>query len=162
MYALQDSLGVLKRTDIDFMLKSYKKSDWQNVSRAGVVVTSEWVLAKPVMGPKWQRYRGALIAAWQGEKQLPKPPGAQCAHGLEWSDSFAQMMGFERRGELWIRVDIAERIRKRLRSIRGPTPWTIPNEPMSWLGCRREAWNSVIRSYGYRIRSGKMYPPKRH
>ncbi|MGC6509511.1 MAG: helicase-related protein [Myxococcota bacterium] len=162
MFALQDSLGVIKRSDIDFMLKGYKKSDWKWVSRAGIVVTSEWVMAKSIMGPQWQRYRAALIAAWISESKVPSLPGAKCAHGLDWSASFGPMMGFEHRGELWIRVDIAERVRKRLRSIRGPTPWDIPNEPMSWLGCGREDWNAVIRTYGYRIRSGKMYPPKRH
>ena len=66
-------------------------------------------------GAKWQRYRGALIAAWQGEKQLP----SHLAHSVLMDPNgltFAQMMGLNGVVNSGL-GDIAERIRKRLRSI---------------------------------------------
>jgi hypothetical protein len=161
IFALRKSLGVLARSEIDFMFKKLSRGAWKSLSKAKITVTPEWVVSRSVLGPESQRLRAVYAAVWQENLKLPELPRGACSHTFDWSVEFARTMGFERRGKLWIRVDIAERIRKKLKSIRGPTPWEIPNEPMSWLGCNRDQWHAVVRAFGYRIREGGLYPPRR-
>ena len=161
LYGLQMNLGVVPIDEFKGQLKNLKSAERAQLRKIGIIWTSKWIFCRPLLGLKHQGSRAAYISAFLKLEQRPELHGAFCAKAMVWPTEFGQFMGYTQMGPMSVRVDIAGRIHLLLSQNKGRPPWEIPLSPMSWLGCNFVTWEMVIRSQGYRIKDGHLFPPKR-
>ncbi len=153
-FQLYESNGVLKRTNINEVVKAISKEDRKQFRKIGIKIGRYHIFLPKMLKPKAVALR---IMLWKfynniGENsEIPKS-------GLNFlSDSqnkfdkkFLLLCGFENFGNYYIRVDILEKLFLKILDNTKNGKFKITSEMMNLLGCSKENFYKVMQLMDYK------------
>ncbi len=106
---LADAGGILPRRTIAPQIAQLEKTDRHHLHRLRVRLGALDLFVQGLLKPGAQRWRGALLAIRSGQPmpRLPNPSAATLDGG---ADPRGANLAFRRFGEVWIRIDLADRL----------------------------------------------------
>ncbi len=161
MHHLRTCLGVCRRSELSTMTRQMKESDRKDLARLQVRIGRDFVYSLPMLKVSRQQSRAVLLAAWLSLPSYGQLPDLRICADTGWTKPMAIGMGHPKFGSYSIRVDIFERVSAFMRKTVKRGPCEIPERPMQWLGCTRDAWENILIGMGYRIRKEGLFPPPR-
>ncbi|MFZ4688734.1 MAG: helicase-related protein [Polymorphobacter sp.] len=152
---LVETLGNLKRSDVEDQVAALLRADRQALTRAGVRLGVVHVFAGALLRPEATRWRLALWAVWNEVTVLPDLPApgrtsVAVADGLP--PGFIEAAGFWRIGDEAVRIDMVDRLARAIHERRdGRTPFIADPNWAASAGLTRDGLARLMRALGYRL-----------
>jgi ATP-dependent RNA helicase SUPV3L1/SUV3 len=149
VYVLEQRLGVMRNDrEARRLIQALTAEDRAALGGLQLRLGYHHIYAQPLLRLQHQAPRAALLAAWFSVERVGALPGPRASiPDPGWPADFARALGYAPIAQRLIRVDMLERTSALLRKHRKKTPDApLPEDPMSWLGCGREAWEAVARA----------------
>ncbi len=150
---LADAGGVADRTALDPALGGVAKEDRGQLRKAGVVIGVLDLYHPALTKPGAAQWRMILLSLRQGTPLVPLPPaGAVLLKAEDVADEHgARVAGFRRFGEVWLRIDMAERLaRAAHEAIHAAKPYDATDPQIVSIGLSAEAFVDLMRQAGFR------------
>jgi ATP-dependent RNA helicase SUPV3L1/SUV3 len=154
LWQLAESLGALRRRQVQQQIGTLSREDRRVLAEQGVRLGIESVFFAGLLKPRTMALRGLLWCLHAGWQDVPHalplsrpsltPPAAV-------PTAFLEAMGYRSLGGRAIRVDILERLQRRLRVLTAATTTILPERDLARLvGCETEALAPLLAALGYR------------
>ena len=128
----------------------------------GVIWGKRFCYLRSSLVPERVNVRGALCMAWL-QRPIELPDGA--AVSVELSSKTPEecylAVGFAPIGPLAIRVDVFERVERKLEQLAKHGAFAAPPELASWLGCSSDTLERVVLALGYAMGEGGFIKTRR-
>jgi ATP-dependent RNA helicase SUPV3L1/SUV3 len=150
---LADAGGIAPRDTLDATLASVEKTDRGQLRKSGVVIGVFDLYHPGLMKPGAAKWRMALLAIRTGGALVPLPPaGAVLLKADQVDDeSGATIAGFRRFADVWLRIDVAERVaRAGHEAIAANRPYDAADPHVVSIGLSPEAFADLMRQAGFR------------
>ena len=150
---LADAGGIADRGSLDAALAAVEKTDRGQLRKSGVVIGVFDLYHPGLMKPGAALWRMVLLAIRRGTPLVPLPPaGAVLLRADAVPDETgAVIAGFRRFGDLWLRIDVAERIaRAGHEAIAANRPYDAADPHIVSIGLPAEAFADLMRQAGFR------------
>lgn len=109
---LSDAGGIMPRNDLDEALAQVAKEDRTHLRKAGVVIGVMDLYHPGLMKPAAAQWRMTLLALKAGRPlvELPAAGAVLIPASDELDELGASIAGFRKIGEVWLRIDMSERL----------------------------------------------------
>lgn len=159
-YALQQSLGLVRKRKVAQEVGRLSPLDRRNLARMDVRIGSELVYVDTLLKPDAIVAKAVLWCAHQRQKRIPTlPPSGAVSVPMAGGRAFLEAMGFVPAGPRAVRADQYERLLMLLRRGTREGPFDTPAAMPSWFGCTRPELHAVIGALGFpRDDEGRFLP----
>jgi ATP-dependent RNA helicase SUPV3L1/SUV3 len=150
---LADAGGIADRTSLDGALSAVDKADRGQLRKAGVVIGVFDLYHPGLMKPGAAQWRMVLLAIRRGSPlvALPAAGAVLLRPDAVPDETGAAIAGFRRFGDLWLRIDVAERIaRAGHDAIAANRPYDAADPHIVSIGLPVEAFDDLMRQAGFR------------
>ena len=153
-YQLYESNGVLKRINVEEIVKAISKEERKQFRKLGIKIGRYHIFLPKMLKPKavelrillWKFYNNILK-----DKEIPKS-------GLnflfddkkKFNSKFLLLCGFERFGNFYVRVDILEKLFLKIIENTKNGKFKINPDMMNLLGCSKENFYQLMSLMNYR------------
>ncbi len=152
VFQLVECGGVMNKRQAAKQLKALEKKDYGALHHLDIKLGRREVFFPPLLRPKPAGLSALLWAVKNEIKPLPEvpPPGrVSVPYDADVPLDFMQAAGFRQAGDLYIRIDILERVLGMLKSRSLKGPFAADPELLNLLGCSAEDVVGVFKSLGY-------------
>ena len=153
-FQLYESNGVLKRTNVNEVVKAISKEDRKQFRKIGIKIGRYHIFLPKMLKPKAVALR---IMLWKfynniGENsEIPKSGlNFLSDYQNKFDKKFLLLCGFENFGNYYIRVDILEKLFLKILDNTKNGKFKITSEMMNLLGCSKENFFKVMRLMDYK------------
>ena len=152
VYQLYENNGVIKRGDIDHIVKLISAEERKKLWGMGIKIGRYHVYLPKMLKPKAVAFR---IALWKLYYELSKQENAPKS-GLNFIKSkpynrkFLLLCGFENFKNFYIRIDILEKLFIKILSKSSKNKFKIDAEMMNLLGCSKEDFFQLMEYMNYK------------
>ncbi|HEX7872693.1 MAG TPA: helicase-related protein [Sphingobium sp.] len=150
---LTDAGGVADRAPLDEALGAVEKTDRGQLRKSGVVIGVLDLYHPGLMKPGAAQWRMVLLGLKYGKPLVVLPPaGAVLLQAEAVTDADgATIAGFRRFADVWLRIDIAERVaRTGHEAIAASRPYEATEPHVVSIGLPPEAFADLMRQAGFR------------
>ncbi|MFT3964341.1 MAG: helicase-related protein [Sphingobium sp.] len=150
---LADAGGVADRAALDEALGAVEKTDRGQLRKSGVVIGVLDLYHPGLMKPGAAQWRMVLLALKDGKPLVALPPaGAVLLQAEAVADAGGAVIGgFRRFADIWLRIDIAERVaRTGHEAIAANRPYEATEPHVVSIGLPPEAFADLMRQAGFR------------
>jgi ATP-dependent RNA helicase SUPV3L1/SUV3 len=158
VYQLEQGLGTAQALRARQQLEQLTEADRHELQALGVHLGRRFVYVASLLKPAAVQRRAALCAASLGSRarlERLAPAAVSLRRQAEIGQAVYLALGFPVLGPRAVRADVAERADARLRAAARESPFELPSQLSSWLGCSRRQVSAVVRALGYeRARQG--------
>ena len=152
VFQLVECGGVLNKRQAVKQLKALEKKDYGALHHLGIKLGRREIFFPPLLRPKPACLSALLWAIKNDIKPLPEvpPPGrVSVPYDTNVPFDFMQAAGFRQAGNLFVRIDILERLLGMLKSRAVKGPFAAEAELLNLLGCSAEDAVGVFKSLGF-------------
>ncbi|MDP7600335.1 MAG: helicase-related protein, partial [Rhodospirillales bacterium] len=152
VFQLVECGGVLNKRQAAKQLKALEKKDYGALHHLGIKLGRREIFFPPLLRPKPAGLSALLWAIKNDIKPLPEvpPPGrVSVPYDTDVPFDFMQAAGFRQAGNLFVRIDILERLLGMLKSRAVKGPFAAEAELLNLLGCSAEDAVGVFKSLGF-------------
>ena len=152
VFQLVECGGVLNKRQAAKQLKALEKKDYGALHHLGIKLGRREIFFPPLLRPKPACLSALLWAIKNDIKPLPEvpPPGrVSVPYDTNVPFDFMQAAGFRQAGNLFVRIDILERLLGMLKSRAVKGPFAAEAELLNLLGCSAEDAVGVFKSLGF-------------
>ena len=152
VFQLVECGGVLNKRQAVKQLKALEKKDYGALHHLGIKLGRREIFFPPLLRPKPAGLSALLWAIKNDIKPLPEvpPPGrVSVPYDTNVPFDFMQAAGFRQAGNLFVRIDILERLLGMLKSRAVKGPFAAEAELLNLLGCSAEDAVGVFKSLGF-------------
>ena len=153
-FQLYESNGVLKRRDVEEVVKAISKEDRKQFRKLGIKIGRYHIFLPKMLKPKAVALRILLWKFYNNineNNEIPK-------YGLNFltdnqnklDKNFLLLCGFENFGNYYIRVDILEKLFLKIIDSTKNGKFKISSEMMNLLGCSKENFYKVMELMDYK------------
>ncbi|MBN8820102.1 MAG: helicase [Sphingomonas sp.] len=150
---LADAGGIMPRTELDEALAQVAKEDRGHLRKAGVVIGVMDLYHPGLMKPAAAQWRMTLLALKRGTPlvALPAAGAVLLPAGEALDEVGAQIAGFRKLGEAWLRIDMVERLaRGAHEAIAAGKPYGADDPTIVSIGLNEESFLDLMRQAGFR------------
>lgn len=153
---LVDAGGIMARRPLDESLGLIAKDDRPHLRKAGVVIGVLDLFHPGLIKPGGALWRMALLSLRRGKPTVALPPAGAVMLPAEgegaWTDEIgARIGGFRRLGDVYLRIDIAERLaRAAHEAIAKAQPYLASDPMIVSIGLPESAFLELMRQSGFR------------
>jgi ATP-dependent RNA helicase SUPV3L1/SUV3 len=159
IYQLEQSLGSLPTRSAAQQLAALTRADRESLARLDVQLGQHVIYSTESLKPAQRLARLALTQAFTPRDVAALPLLRRVSFPVTPLSSSAWLshIGFAVFGARAIRVDIVDRVSKKLRHCANQGPFELPSELPQWLGCSREDVAALVLDLGYRRGDDGLY-----
>jgi len=151
-FQLYESNGVLKRNEIDDVIKLISKEERKKLWNMGIKIGRYHIFLPKMLKPKavtlrtilWKIYNDISI-----DVGMPKF-GLNFVTNENFNEKFLLLCGFERFKDYFVRIDILEKLFINILENSVDRRFKITSEMMNLLGCSKENFYKLIRLMNYK------------
>jgi ATP-dependent RNA helicase SUPV3L1/SUV3 len=152
-FQVAEGLGACPRRAVDQLAAALRKPDRGRLAALGIVLGPTWAYVPAVLKPRPSSLKALLWAVWAG-RPLPAPvppPGRVSADPVEgWPAAYWEAVGFPLLGPRAIRIDIAERLERRLHAEAKAGPLQATPQLASSIGASPDDLPAVMEALGWK------------
>jgi ATP-dependent RNA helicase SUPV3L1/SUV3 len=156
-FQLFENNGVIKREEIQKMIKSLTKDDRLNLRKAGIKIGRYHIFLPKMLKPNAVDLRVKLWKLYFAENNkyiIPKS-GLNFLKDEIKNNKFLLICGFENFGKFYVRVDILERLfLKIIENTKGNT-FKIDSDMINLIGCSKENFFKLLELMDYKSKKKK-------
>ena len=152
VYQLYEKNGVVKRKEVDDLIKLVVKEDRKKIWSMGIKIGRYHIYLPKMLKPKAVVLR---ISLWKlfnkinNRSEIPKF-GLNFIKDPKLNDSFLLLCGFEKFKEYFVRIDILEKLFIKILDKTKNRKFKINSEMMNLLGCTRENFSKFLMNMNYK------------
>ncbi len=150
---LADAGGIMPRTSLDEALAQVAKDDRTHLRKAGVIIGVMDLYHPGLMKPAAAQWRMALLSLKREKPLVALPaPGVVLVPASEELDEIgARIAGFRKLGEVWLRIDMVERLaRGAHEAIAAGKPYGAEDPTIVSIGLNEASFLDLMRQAGFR------------
>jgi ATP-dependent RNA helicase SUPV3L1/SUV3 len=151
-YQLYESNGVLKRKNIDEIIKLISKEERKKLWSMGIKIGRYHVYLPKMLKPKSVGLRTVLWKIFNNinsEMSIPQF-GLNFVENKNFNEKFLLLCGFEKFKEFYVRIDILEKLFLSIINKTEERKFKISSEMMNLLGCTKENFYKLMDLMNYK------------
>ena len=151
VFQLYENNGVIKRNEIDKIVKSIPAEERKKLWSMGVKIGRYHIYLPKMLKPKAVEFRIGLWKIFHNLSGLNKIPksGLNFLVGNNLEQNFYLLCGFEKFREFFIRIDILEKLFLKILDKTKDKKFKINAEMMNLLGCSKENFYKLMTYMNY-------------
>ena len=152
VFQLYENNGVLKRSDVDKIVKSIPVEERKKLWGMGIKIGRYHIYLPKMLKPKAVVFR---ISLWKifynfsSKSEIPKS-GLNFLISADLNKNFLLLCGFEKFKEFFIRIDILEKLFLKIMENSKDRKFKINSEMMNLLGCSKENFYKLMTYMNYK------------
>ena len=152
LFQLYENNGVVKRSDVDKIVKSIPAEERKKLWGMGVKIGRYHIYLPKMLKPKAVEFR---IGLWKifynlsDKNKIPKS-GLNFLLGTSLEKNFLLLCGFEKFGEFFVRIDILEKLFLKIIDNTKEKKFKINAEMMNLLGCSKDNFYKLMTYMNYK------------
>ncbi len=152
LFQLYENNGVVKRSDVDKIVKSIPTEERKKLWGMGVKIGRYHIYLPKMLKPKAVEFR---IGLWKifynlsDKNKIPKS-GLNFLLGTSLEKNFLLLCGFEKFGEFFVRIDILEKLFLKIIDNTKEKKFKINAEMMNLLGCSKDNFYKLMTYMNYK------------
>ena len=152
VFQLYENNGVLKRSDVDKIVKSIPVEERKKLWGMGIKIGRYHIYLPKMLKPKAVVFR---ISLWKifynfsSKSEIPKS-GLNFLISADLNKNFLLLCGFEKFKEFFIRIDILEKLFLKIMENSKDRKFKINSEMMNLLGCSKENFYKLMINMNYK------------
>jgi len=156
-YQLFENNGVLKRDDVNSIIKELKQEDRLIIRKLGIKIGRYHIYQPKMLKPKAVSFKSILWNCFHHIEQNECPTfGLNFIKNFSNQDkSFLLICGFETFKNYIVRVDILERLFLKIISSSKNNIYELTNEMLNLLGCTKEDFTELMLQMNYTLIKNK-------
>jgi len=150
---LAEAGGIMPRAALDEALGQVAKEDRAHLRKAGVVIGVMDLYHPGLMKPAAAQWRMVLLGLKRGTPSvvLPAAGAVLVPASEELDEAGAELAGFRKLGEAWLRIDMAERLaRGAHEAIAAGKPYNAADPTIVSIGLNEASFLDLMRQAGFR------------
>ncbi|HEX5795676.1 MAG TPA: hypothetical protein VFY19_07535, partial [Geminicoccaceae bacterium] len=167
-FLLVEGLGNVRAGAARAVLNALGAADRERLTRLGVRFGVRHVYLPAMLKPRAIELRARLWSVHRRTPGVAAPDPARPAYAApDLPPGFAEAVGAEALGAIWLRVDVVERLAARLRALAREGPFALPPELGALTGLSAADLGAVVEALGYGPNGAERYvrsrsrPPRR-
>ena len=151
VFQLQENFGNVPRSQLEALTRDLTRADRQALRRAGVRIGAWSIFLPALQKAKRAALCGLLWAIFnQPDRVFPALPAGRVSLPVDTNlpPAWFAANGYRPFGDLFVRVDIVERLADLLRPFDNK-PFEVSAEMLSLPGCSKEAFEPILAGLGY-------------
>jgi len=157
-YQLFENNGVMKRQEVDQMIKKISKEDRMNLRKAGVKIGRYHIFLPKMLKPNAVNLRVKLWKLYFSEDQkyiIPKSGLNFLKNESKKNSKFLLICGFENFDKFCVRVDILERLFLKIIENNKDRMFKIDSDMINLIGCNKENFFKLLELMEYKHKKVK-------
>ena len=159
MFQLYENNGVIKRNDVDQIVKSIPADERKKLWGMGIKIGRYHIYLPKMLKPKAVEFR---ISLWKLFYNLPNTnsipkSGLNFLTNMKFDKNFLLLCGFENFKEFYVRIDILEKLFIKIIEKTKEKKFIINAEMMNLLGCSKENFYKLMDYMNYKKRQSSRY-----
>ncbi len=152
VFQLYENNGVIKRSEIDKIVKSIPTGERKKLWGMGVKIGRYHIYLPKMLKPKAVEFRIALWKVFHNLSSVNKIPksGLNFLIGNNLEKNFYLLCGFEKFREFFVRIDILEKLFLKIIDNTKDKKFKINSEMMNLLGCSKENFYKLMTYMNYK------------
>ncbi len=152
MFQLFENNGVIKREDVNDIIKSIKTDERKKVWELGIKIGRYHIYLPKMLKPKAVTLR---ISLWRlfyqlaSNQSIPRS-GLNYLIDKKYNKNFLLLCGFEKFKNHYVRIDILEKLFIRILNKTEKRKFKIDSDMINLLGCNKEDFYSLMLSMNYK------------
>ena len=152
VFQLYESNGVIKRSDVDKIVKSIPVEERKKLWGMGIKIGRYHIYLPKMLKPKAVEFR---ISLWKifhnfsSKNEIPKS-GLNFLISKNLDKNFLLLCGFEKFKEFFVRIDILEKLFLKIIGNSKEKKFKINSEMMNLLGCSKENFYKLMTYMNYK------------
>ena len=152
MFQLYENNGVIKRSDVDKIVKSIPAEERKKLWGMGIKIGRYHIYLPKMLKPKAVEFR---ISLWKifnnfsSKSEIPRS-GLNFLISTNLNRNFLLLCGFEKFKEFFIRIDILEKLFLKIIENSKDRKFKINSEMMNLLGCSKENFYKLMTYMNYK------------
>ncbi len=152
VFQLYENNGVVKRSDVDKIVKSIPLEERKKFWGMGVKIGRYHIYLPKMLKPKAVEFRISLWKIFHNlsdKNKIPKS-GLNFLTGTNLEKNFLLLCGFEKFRDFFIRIDILEKLFLKILENTKDKKFKINSEMMNLLGCSKENFYKLMNYMNYK------------
>ncbi len=153
-YRLYESNGVLKRTDVEDIVKSISKDERKQFKKLGIKIGRYHIFLPKMLKPKAVALRIALWKFYNNMTSINQIPKSGLNFLVDdnkkFDKKFLLLCGFEKFQDFYIRVDILEKFFLKIIENTKDGKFKISSEMMNLIGCSKDNFFKLMSLMNYK------------
>ena len=152
IFQLYENNGVVKRKDVDNMVKLISAEDRKKLWNIGIKIGRYHVYLPKMLKPKAVTFRINLWKLFYNDPnnyQIPKF-GLNFISGNNYNNKFLLLCGFENFNSHYVRIDMLEKLFIKILAKTSNRKFKIDAEMMNLLGCSKEDFYKLMVNMNYK------------
>ena len=151
VFQLYENNGVVKRIDVDKIIKSIPAEERKKLWGMGIKIGRYHIYLPKMLKPKAVEFRIGLWEIFRNLSNKDKIPksGLNFLAGANLDKNFLLLCGFEKFRELFVRIDILEKLFLKIIENTKDRKFKINAEMMNLLGCSKENFYKLMTYMNY-------------
>ena len=152
MFQLYESNGVIKRTEVESIVKSIPTDERKKLWGMGIKIGRYHIYLPKMLKPKAVEFRINLWKMFHShlDKNIIPKSGLNFLIGIKFNKNFLLLCGFEKFNEFYVRIDILEKLFLKIINNKKPKKFTVNSEMMNLLGCSKENFYKLMTYMNYK------------
>jgi ATP-dependent RNA helicase SUPV3L1/SUV3 len=152
MFQLYENNGVVKRSDVNEIVKSVPSEERKKLWGMGIKIGRYHIYLPKMLKPKAVEFR---IGLWKifynlsNKNKIPKS-GLNFIIDNKLDKNFLLLCGFEKFGEFFVRIDILEKLFLKILNCSKNRKFKINSDMMNLLGCSKENFSKLMNYMNYK------------
>ena len=152
MFQLYENNGVIKRSEVDKIVKSIPTDERKKLWGMGIKIGRYHIYLPKMLKPKAVEFRIRLWKIFHNlsdKNKIPKS-GLNFLVDANLNKSFLLLCGFEKFQELFVRIDILEKLFLKILENTKDKKFKINSEMMNLLGCSKDNFYKLMTYMNYK------------
>jgi ATP-dependent RNA helicase SUPV3L1/SUV3 len=152
VFQLYENNGVIKRSDVDKIVKSIPSEERKKLWGMGIKIGRYHIYLPKMLKPKAVEFRISLWRVFHGlshKSEIPKS-GLNFLISTKLDKNFLLLCGFEKFNEFFVRIDILEKLFLKIIEKTKDRKFKINAEMMNLLGCSKDNFYKLMTYMNYK------------
>ena len=152
LFQLYENNGVIKRKDVDKIVKLIPAEERKNLWGMGVKIGRYHIYLPKMLKPKAVEFRINLWKIYYNlsdKNKIPKS-GLNFLEDKKFEKNFLLLCGFEKFREFFVRIDILEKLFLKIIEATKDKKFKVSSEMMNLLGCSKENFYKLMTYMDYK------------
>ena len=152
VFQLYENNGVIKRSDVDKIVKSIPKEERKKLWGMGIKIGRYHIYLPKMLKPKAVEFRISLWKVFHGHSENSEIPksGLNFLINTKLNRNFLLLCGFEQFKEFFVRIDILEKLFLKIIDNTNNRKFKINAEMMNLLGCSKDNFYKLMAYMNYK------------
>ena len=152
MFQLYENNGVIKRNDVDKIVKSIPAEERKKLWSMGIKIGRYHIYLPKMLKPKAVEFRVSLWKIFYNlsNKNIIPQSGLNFLISKNFEKNFLLLCGFEKFNEFFVRIDILEKLFLKIIENTKDRKFKINADMMNLLGCSKENFYKLMTYMNYK------------